>query len=117
MEGKDASQTAPPNPYCNQLFVHVDPHALVTSPNFSLSLQPPAPDIPAPFNQNKVAGPNSSGDIWIANDGGVYHANGGVPNWNPAAGLPTLAPINIAGLSIPGAHPPFIWALVTTTIS
>jgi photosystem II stability/assembly factor-like uncharacterized protein len=105
MEGKDASQTAPPNPYCNQLFVHVDPHALVTSPNFSLSLQPPAADIPPPFNQNKVAGPNSSGDIWIANDGGIYHANGAVPNWSLAAGLPTLAPINIAGLSIPGRAP------------
>ena len=105
MEGKDASQTAPPNPYCNQLFVHVDPHALVTSQNFSLSLQPPPSNIPAPYNENTVAGPNSSGDIWIANDGGIYHADGAVPDWSLAAGLQTLEPINIAGLSMPGRAP------------
>jgi len=105
MEGKDVSQTAPPNPYCNQLFVHVDPHALTTSPNFSLSLQPPASNIPAPFNVNKVAGPNSSGNIWIANDGGIYHADGAKPNWSLGGGLSTLAVINIAGVSMSGHAP------------
>jgi len=66
----------PPNSYCNKLFVHVDPHAIVSSSNSSLTLQSVASSIPAPYNENKVAVPRSSEEIWMANDGGVYHAYG-----------------------------------------
>ena len=108
IEGLDASQTAPPHPphpYCNDLFMHVDPHAMAMSSNFFLTLQAPAPDTPAPYNENKVAGANSAGDLWLANDGGVYHANGALSNWQPANGLSTLAAINIAGLAVKGYAP------------
>lgn len=50
---------------------------------------------------NTVAGPNSAGDIWMANDGGVYHANGA----RPASGMSTLATINVTGLAMKGYVP------------
>jgi len=106
MEGLDASQTAPPRPpntYCNHLFVHADPHALVFTPNYSLSLQPT--NAPAPFNQNKVAAPSSTGDLWMANDGGIDHARGAVPAFQRSSGLSTLATINITGLAVKGFAP------------
>lgn len=108
LEGLDASQTAPPhppNPYCNNLFVHPDPHAIVTTTNFSMTLQAPPAKTPAPYNENKVAGPVSSGDIWMANDGGVYHATGASGKWEAAGGLSTLAAINVAGVAIKGYGP------------
>jgi len=108
MEGMDASQEAPPhppNPTCNNLYVHPDPHAIATSANFSLTLQPPPKGTPAPYNENRVAGANSTGDIWMANDGGVYHATGALPNWRAAAGLSTLATINVAGIAAKGLAP------------
>jgi hypothetical protein len=107
IDGLDASQTAPPhppNPYCNQLFVHADPHALAMTPTFSLALQAPPAGTPAPYNENKVAGP-SSGDLWLASDGGVYHASGNLASWRPARGLSTLATINLAGLAVKGSPP------------
>jgi len=103
----DASQTAPPrppNPDCNQLFVHVDPHAVAMTPGFSLALQPPPAGVPAPYNANRVAGA-SSGDLWLANDGGVYHASGNLADWRPSRGLSTLATINLAGLAVKGSQP------------
>jgi hypothetical protein len=108
IEGLDASQTAPPNPpnpYCNKLFVHVDPHALVMTPNFSMTLQPPPAAAPKPFKLNKVAGPNTTGDLWMANDGGVFHSSGALTNWRPASNLSTLATVNLAGLAVPGYSP------------
>lgn len=108
LDGLDASLTAPPhppNPYCNNLLMHVDPHAIAMTPNFSLTLRPPPANTPAPYNENKVAGPTSTGDLWLANDGGVYHAHGAVPNWEAAHGLSTLAAINIAGLAVKGSAP------------
>jgi hypothetical protein len=109
IEGLDASRTAPPhppNPYCNNVFVHADPHAMAMSFNFTLTLQDPG--TAAPYNENKVAGSNSAGDLWLANDGGVYHANGALSNWRPASGLSTLAAINIAGLAVKG-YPPALY--------
>jgi len=108
MEGMDASQTAPPhppNPYCNNLYVHADPHAIALSPNFSMTLQPVSSDIPSPYNKNKVAAPASTGDIWMANDGGVYHARGASPSFQPADGLSTLATVNVAGIAVKGLAP------------
>jgi hypothetical protein len=108
MEGLDASQTAPPNPpnpYCNNLHVHADPHAIALSQNFSMSLQSLPSTIPAPYNENTVAAPASTGDIWMANDGGVYHARGASPSFQPADGLSTLATLNIAGLAAKGLAP------------
>ena len=108
VEGLDASQTAPPNPpnpYCNNLYVHADPHALVLSQNFSMTLQPLPKDAPAPYNENKVAGPGATGDIWMANDGGVYHAKGASTLWQPASGLSTLATVNVAGIAVKGLAP------------
>jgi hypothetical protein len=107
IEGLDASRTAPPNPpnpYCNNLLVHVDPHALAFAPNFSMTLQAVPSGTPAPYNENKVAG-QSSGDIWMANDGGVYHSFGAQGSWLPASGLATLATINVAGVAVKGSAP------------
>ena len=108
IEGMDASQTAPPhppNPYCNNVFVHADPHALIVAPDFSMTLQSMSPLVPAPYNQNKLAAPGATGNIWLANDGGIYQATGGRQPWHAAAGLSTLAPINIAGAAIKGLAP------------
>jgi hypothetical protein len=107
IEGMDASQTAPPhppNPYGNQVFMHADPHALALAPDFSMTLQGLPPSVPAPYNQNKLAG-SATGNIWLANDGGVYHATGARLPWHAASGLSTLAPINIAGAAIKGLAP------------
>lgn len=108
IEGLDASQTAPPrppNPYCNNLFVHADPHAMAMTANFSLTLQPVPAATPPPYNDNKVAAGGAVGDLWMANDGGVYHSSGALTSWRPAAGLATLATINVAGLAVKGLAP------------
>jgi hypothetical protein len=106
MEGRDPSEAPPPSSlYCNQLFVHADPHALVTSPDFSMTLDNLPAGTPSPYNENTVAGPVSTGDIWMANDGGVYHAKGAARAWEPASGLTTLAAINIAGVAVKGMAP------------
>ena len=107
LDGLDASQTAPPHPAdpdCNRLLMHVDPHAMAAAANFSLTLKPPPAATPAPFNRNEVVA-TTAGDLWLANDGGVYHASGNLASWRPARGLSTLATINLAGLAVKGSAP------------
>jgi hypothetical protein len=107
LDGLDASQTAPPHPAdpdCNNLLMHVDPHAMAVAANFALTLKAPPAATPAPFNQNKVVA-TSAGDLWLTNDGGVYHASGNLAAWRPSRGLSTLATINLAGLAVKGSAP------------
>jgi hypothetical protein len=86
------------------VLVHPDPHALVVSADFDVTLKPVV-DVPSPYNQNSELDEYVGGTIWMANDGGVvWSADGGV-SWNASAGLPTLDPVNVAGLSGHGGAP------------
>jgi photosystem II stability/assembly factor-like uncharacterized protein len=97
LEGKDLSVVAQAGEHSNQLFVHADPHALVSSKDFEITLKKPT-GVTFPYNQNSVLNQFVSGTIWMANDGGVYWSEDGGQNWKHAAGLNTLDPVNLAGL-------------------
>jgi len=98
LDGRDASFDRRVDELFDHMLVHVDPHALVTSADFDLTLKP-AVDVPSPYNQNSELDQHLGGTIWMANDGGVVWSEDGGESWRPAAGLPTLDPINIAGLA------------------
>ena len=104
LDGWDASADRRENELKDHLLVHVDPHALVATTDFDLTLKPAA-GVPSPFNQNSELDQHLGGTIWMANDGGVAWSDDGGVKWNPAAGLPTLDPINIAGLAGVGGAP------------
>jgi hypothetical protein len=104
LDGWDASADARAHQFHDHVLVHPDPHALVTSADFDMTLKPAA-GVPSPYNQNSELDQHLGGTIWMANDGGVvWSGNGGV-SWHPAAGLHTLDPINIAGLAGAGGAP------------
>jgi uncharacterized repeat protein (TIGR01451 family) len=75
LDGRDASQAKLDNEQnpTEKSYVHVDPHALVVSPDLNIRLKP-AEGVPFPYDQNSVLDPDSpsTGTIWMANDGGVY---------------------------------------------
>ena len=104
LDGWDASADARAGQLHEHVLVHPDPHALVTSADFNLTLKP-ATGVPSPYDQNSELDQYLSGTIWMANDGGVVWSEDGGVSWNPAAGLPTLDPINIAGLAGVGGAP------------
>jgi FG-GAP-like repeat len=88
----------------NDVFVHVDPHAIAFSADFNITLKSPS-GLSYPYDQNKVLDKYLGGTIFMANDGGVYRSTDGGASWSLGSGLATLQPQNIAGLSKPGHEP------------
>jgi hypothetical protein len=84
LDGRDASQSKLDNDLENKLFMHVDPHGLVTSADFSMRLKP-AEGVQACknigkdpcYDLNSVIDPDfpATGAVWMANDGGVYRCS------------------------------------------
>jgi hypothetical protein len=75
--------------------VHVDPHALTPSGDFSLQLaQPPA------GRASAALGACDGGFLLVGNDGGLYRSTDCGQHWQLAQGLQTLAAYYLAG--IPG---------------
>jgi hypothetical protein len=97
VDGKDLSATHLDGQHRNVVFVHVDPHALIVSPDFDITLTP-ATGVEPPFDQNSVLAQHLGGTIWMANDGGVYVSHDGGQVWQPTVGLETVDPVNLAGL-------------------
>jgi hypothetical protein len=104
LDGRDASYDARAHELFDHMLVHVDPHALVTTSDFNLTLKP-AVGVPSPYDQNSELDQALSGTILMANDGGVQWSADGGATWTPSTGLPTLDPVNIAGLAGLGAQP------------
>lgn len=94
--GKDASTARRDGTNRNGLTVHADPHAMIFTPDFEITLKPSTEA--SPYNQNSELDQHISGTIWMANDGGVCRSDDGGETWPRADGLQTLDPINIAGL-------------------
>jgi hypothetical protein len=105
LDGWDASadKRAGGTPH-EHVLVHVDPHAFLASPDLDLTLKPAA-GVPTQYDQNSELDQHLGGTMWMANDGGVEWSDDGGVTWTPAAGLPTLDPINIAGLAGVGGAP------------
>jgi photosystem II stability/assembly factor-like uncharacterized protein len=105
LDGKDVSVVKAENDLHNRIFVHPDPHALAVTPDFEITLLP-ATGVPPPYDQNSVLDQHVGGTILMANDGGVYRSDDGGANWSdPARGLETVDPINIAGIAGIGGAP------------
>ena len=104
LDGRDSSFDARANQLFDHMLVHPDPHALVTTSDFNLALKP-AFGVSSPYNQNSELDQALGGTILMANDGGVQWSADGGATWTPSAGLPTLDPINIAGLAGLGPQP------------
>lgn len=102
--GKDASQAHKDNTNYNFVFVHGDPHGLITTPDFEITLQP-ATGVGSPYNQNSELDQYIGGTIWVANDGGIFFSLDGGQTWKRPNGLETLDPVNIAGLYGIGSAP------------
>lgn len=102
--GRDASFDARAGELFDHTLVHYDPHALITTPDFDLTLKP-AFGVSSPYNQNSELDQALGGAILMANDGGVQWSNDGGESWTAATGLPTLDPINIAGVAGLGPRP------------
>lgn len=108
---RDASESKRADDLKNLLYVHVDPHGLVVSPDFELTLVPsnqPPPyngnmelQVPVPSTVAKLPVPDTChGRIWLSNDGGIYRSDNCGRSWTPAqSGLSTLAAHNIAAVS------------------
>jgi hypothetical protein len=94
--GKDASRAKHDGTNFNNLTVHADPHALIFTPDFEITLQPSTEA--SPYDQNSELDQHISGTIWMGNDGGVCRSDDGGETWPRADGLETLDPVNIAGL-------------------
>ena len=97
LDGKDVSAVKLAGEHGNKLFVHVDPHAIVCTADFEITLKAPS-GVTFPYDQNQVLDQHLGGTLWMANDGGVYGSNDGGQSWQPSTGLETLDAINIAGL-------------------
>ena len=104
LDGWDASADARAGQLFEHVLVHPDPHALVASADFDITLKP-ATGVSSPYNQNSELDQYLAGTIWMANDGGVAWSDDGGASWNPSNELPTLDPINIAGLAGIGGAP------------
>jgi Dockerin type I domain len=106
LDGRDASQSKRDNQLFNQLFVHVDPHAIAVSPFFQISLRQ-ASDVEFPYDRNSELDISKPivGTIWMANDGGVYRSIDGGRNWQLLPGLPILpyqSQARFVGLALEG---------------
>jgi hypothetical protein len=97
LDGKDASEVQQAGDHSNFLFVHADPHSLVTTSDFDITLKAPT-GVSFPYNQNNVLDQFLGGKIWMANDGGVFWSEDGGRSWKHSVGLNTVDPVNIAGL-------------------
>jgi hypothetical protein len=104
LDGWDASFDARAHQLFDHMLIHVDPHALVTTSDFDLTLKP-AFGVSSPYDQNSEVDQALGGTILMANDGGVQWSDDGGENWTSAAGLSTLDPVNIAGLAGLGSRP------------
>lgn len=104
LDGRDASVARRMNALSNHVSVHPDPHALVVTSDFDVSLQAAA-GVPSPYDLNSELDAHLGGTIWMANDGGVQWSDDGGVIWNSAHGLHTCDAINIAGLAKPGKPP------------
>jgi hypothetical protein len=102
--GKDASVAHKDGTNFNFIFVHADPHGLITTPDFEITLKP-ATGVSDPYNLNAELDQFIGGTIWMACDGGIFWSDGGGVKWNRSNGLETLDPINIAGLAGIGDKP------------
>jgi hypothetical protein len=92
--------------FWNTLEMHVDPHAILPSPDFDVTLVKPSADVPAVYAKNLVLGHALGGRLWIANDGGVYGSADGGETWPLVYDGPhTLIPVNLAGVAIAGKGP------------
>ena len=92
----------------NQLFVHVDPHAIAVSPDLDMTLKPAT--APAPYNLNSELDQCTKGTIYMSNDGGVYRSvdcgRDGVAGWSLGRGLANIQGISgFAGLAVQGEGP------------
>ena len=101
---RDASYDARHGEFYDHTMVHHDPHAIVLTADLDLRLKAP-PGVSSPYNLNSELDQHLAGTILVANDGGVQWSNDGGESWTPASGLPTLDPINIAGVAGLGPHP------------
>lgn len=106
LDGRNASQSKRDNQLFNQLFVHVDPHAIAVSPFFQISLKP-ASGVDFPYDRNSELDTSQPivGTIWMANDGGVYRSTDGGRSWQLLPGLPVLPyqpQSRFAGLALAG---------------
>ena len=104
LDGRDASYDARAGQLYDHLLVHVDPHAVMTTSDFDITLKP-AFGVSSPYNQNSELDQVLGGTILMANDGGVQWSVDGGATWTPSTGLPTLDPVNIAGLAGLGPRP------------
>jgi hypothetical protein len=104
LDGRDASFDARAGQFFDHMLVHVDPHALMTTSDFDITLKP-AFGVSSPYNQNSELDQVLGGTILMANDGGVQWSVDGGATWTPSTGLPTLDPVNIAGLAGLGPEP------------
>ncbi len=102
--GKDASVAHKDGTNYNFITVHADPHALITTPDFEITLKP-ATGVSDPYNLNAELDQYIGGTIWMACDGGIFWSVDGGVNWSRPDGLETLDPVNIAGLCGIGNQP------------
>ncbi len=112
LDGIDISQTwekAQANGgsgFWNQTIMHMDPHAILLSPDLNFTLRAPSPAIPAKYSKNKVLHEYRGGRVWVANDGGVYLSEDGTKSWKlPYSGPKTLYAVNLAGVAVKGQGP------------
>lgn len=106
LDGMDASVAHHAGAHENDVFMHVDPHAIAFTPDFEITLKPSSQ--PSPYNKNSELDQHVAGRLWMANDGGVYFCDDGCRNensWQMPTGLETLDPINVAGLCGIGSQP------------
>jgi hypothetical protein len=104
LNGRDASFDARIGQRYDHPLVHHDPHGLVATADFDLTLKP-AFGVGSPYNLNSELDQHLGGTIWLASDGGVDWSEDGGESWHPASGLGTLDPINIAGVAGLGPAP------------
>ena len=100
LDGLDASASKRSGPNSNVLFVHADPHAIVFTPDFEITLKAPT-GVPRAYRNNLELDRHVAGRLWMANDGGVWWCDDGgkqESSWQIPAGIETLDAINVAGL-------------------
>ena len=106
LDGMDASE-ARRQGLSNTLFMHADPHAIIFTPDFEITLKAPQ-GVQDPYTRNSELDEHVAGRLWMANDGGVYWCDDGgkaEASWQVPHGIETLDPVNIAGLFGHGAAP------------
>jgi hypothetical protein len=106
LDGMDASVAHHSGVHENDVFMHVDPHAIAFTPDFEITLKPSTE--PSPYDKNSELDQHVAGRLWMANDGGVYFCDDGGRNensWQMPTGLETLDPINIGGICGIGNQP------------